>query len=131
MKKKILSCFILLLILIGCSGIQTQTAQNIALQIVAQRIGYQVAQNNPSIVPQAELIAKGILAGNTADLQKIALQAAISALTAQFPDDPLLAADIQLIVVGLNLNLPSATFSTADLAPLINAFLNGMAVANK
>ena len=111
--------------LVACAGLN-QPAEQVVLQIVAQRIGYQVAKNNPAIVPQAKLIAQGVLANQNADLSKLALQAAIDALINQFPNDPLLASDIQLIVSGLNLKIPTAKFDLAALTPIINAFISGL-----
>jgi hypothetical protein len=108
----------------GCAGVQ-QPASQIALQIVAQRVGYQVGKADPSIVPQAKLVAQGILASQTSDLAKVALNTAIASLTAQF-NDPLLTSDIQLIVTGLNLNIPTAKIDLTALTPLINAFLSGL-----
>jgi hypothetical protein len=120
---------------IGCAGIQSQPAEQIALQIVAQRIGYAVGHNNPAIVPQAKLIAQGITASGNADLTKVALQTAISALSKQFPNDPLLAADINLIVTGLGIgmyqpiNAPKLDLS--QVTPLINAFVSGLDIGSK
>jgi hypothetical protein len=111
---------------IGCAGITSQPAEQIALQIVAQRVGYAVGHNNPSIVPQAKLIAQGITASGNADLTKVALNTAISALSKQFPNDPLLASDIALIVSGLNLQLPATKIDLGQLSPLINAFVSGL-----
>lgn len=139
MRKKLLNNIVGLLyaiaIVVGlplaCSMPSVQTTENVALQIVAQRIGFNLAKNNPSIVPQVKLAAQGILSGNTADLQKMALQAGITALTFQFPGDPLLAADIQLIESGLNLSLPDVTLTTAQITPLVNAFIAGLDVGVK
>jgi hypothetical protein len=130
--KKLLISLLAVVFLISCSGIttSTQTMENIALQLAAQRIGYQVAKSNPSIVPQAKLVAQGILAGQTVDLQKAALQDAMVALTAQFRD-PLLLADAQIVITGLGLATPTVgqipiPLTSAQLTPIINAFIVGM-----
>jgi hypothetical protein len=128
--KKILISFIVVLMLAGCAGFQTQPAQNIALQIVAQRIGYYVGKNNPTLVPQAKLAAQGILASQTSDLAKAALQVGIDSLTKQF-NDPLLASDVQLIVSGLGLNLPNVKIDLTQLTPIINAFVSGLDIGSK
>jgi hypothetical protein len=136
MKKTLISiivafalAFMVLANFTGCASFQSQPAQNIALQIVAQRIGYYVGKNNASVVPQAKLIAQGVLASQDADATKIALAMAIGTLARQFPTDPLLGSDIELIVNGLGIRVPSSKIDLAVVTPLINAFISGMDIS--
>ena len=126
MKKGFLMAVLLMMVL-GCAGTPLQTSENVALQVVAQRVGYYVGKGNPAIAPQAKLIAQGIAANTDGDLAKAALDTALVALSTQFPD-PLLAADIKLIVSSLNLKVPAAKIDVSAIQPLITAFLNGLAI---
>lgn len=129
MKKTIMGIiFVSILITVGCGNIQIQPAEKIALQIVAQRVGYYVAKNNPSIVPQAVLVAQGIIASKDGVAAKIAINLAITELLKQFPNDPLLESDLRLIASGVKLDIPELKIDVAQLEPIITAFVNGMKV---
>jgi hypothetical protein len=121
----ILLSVIVLIGVLGCSTTPIKPAEQIALQIVAQRVGYVVAKENPSIAPQAKLIAQGILAANNSDLAKAALNTAIETLMTQIKD-PLLAIDVQAIISGLSLNIPSIKLDLTQVAPIVNAFISGI-----
>ena len=130
MKRPIIGIIIALIVFVmaGCSAIQVQPAENLALQIAAQRVGYYVAKNNPSIVSQATLVAQGVTATKESDAIKVAMNLAIAELVKQFPDDPLLESDLKLIASGIKLDIPAAKIDTSQLEPIIAAFINGMKV---
>ncbi len=125
--KKIFSAILLtiLCLVLGCSGLQ-QSRNDIAMQIVVQRVGYYVGKNNPAIVPQAKLVAQGIAASKDSALAKAALNTAIGGLSKQFNNDPLLEADLKLIAAGFKLEAPTVKIDLSQLSPLITAFVAGM-----
>jgi len=134
MKKiyfKLIGLVIAVMMFASCAAIQLQPAEEVAIQIVAQRVGYYVAKNNPTIVPQAKLIALGITASQDPDLMKIALNLAVKELAKQFPKDPLLASDLNLILGAIKINQPDIKLNLEQITPIINAFINGMDVAVK
>lgn len=131
MKKRVFAVLVGLMLFVGCAGFQLPSADQAAVQIVAQRIGYYVAKNNPSIVPQAKLIALGVTSSQDPELMKVALNLAVKELTKQFPTDPLLAADLNIIISSVKLNQPGIKLNLEQVTPIINAFINGMDVAVK
>lgn len=130
MKKAIIGMIITIIMLAGCANIQIQPAEKIALQIAAQRVGYYVAQERPDVVPQAILIARGIIADKESTALKIAFTLAVSELVKQFPNDPLLASDIKLIAQGIKIDIPETKLNMKELEPIINAFINGLKIGS-
>lgn len=128
--KKIFLVVIVLLFAIGCSGLQLHNSNDIALQIIAQRVGYYVGKNNPSVVPQAKLVAQGITASKDSAFAKSAINTALKELSKQF-HDPLLDADLKLIAAEFKLEAPNAKIDLSQLSPLITAFVAGMDAGTK
>lgn len=129
MKK---ACIIFaVIILAGCSAITFNTQEQIALQIVAQRVGYSIAKSNPSIAMQAKLVAQGILASDNSDVAKAAIDMAVKELVKQFPGDPLLESDLKLIVSGLQIDIPNVKIDIGQYKVVVNAFINGLDVGVK
>lgn len=130
MKKAIIGIIITIIMLAGCANIQIQPAEKIALQIAAQRVGYYVAQEKPDVVPQAILIAQGIIADKESTALKIAFTLAVNELVKQFPNDPLLASDIKLIAQGIKIDIPETKLNIKELEPIIAAFINGLTIGS-
>ena len=126
---KLFGVLIAIIMIVGCAGVKLPPAQSVTLQIVAQRVGYYVAKKNPEIVPQAKLVALGITASQDPELMKVALNLAIKELLKQFPADPLLASDVNLILSSLQISQPNTKLNLEEVIPIINAFVNGMDVA--
>lgn len=130
MKKSLIGIIIAIIMLAGCANIQIQPAEKIALQIAAQRVGYYVAQEKPDVVPQAILIAQGIIADKESTALKIAFTLAVNELVKQFPYDPLLASDIKLIAQGIKIDVPETKLNVKELEPIIAAFINGVKIGS-
>jgi len=124
-------CLLVVSLFAGCANLPLKDGEKVALQIIAQRVGYAVALKNPAIVPQATLVAQGIVAVKDGDVAKTALNLAITALANQFPNDPLLESDLRLLAAGLNLTLPTVPLDTSQIDPIMAAFINGMNVGVK
>lgn len=94
--------------------------------------GYLFAKNNPELKAGAVGVANGILValkgGSTNEAINAMLQQAI-AEWAEHLNDPLIQMNVLAIasMLNINLNLPSTSFSNAQIEALINGFLNGAA----
>jgi len=129
--KKFVAVLIGVLVLVGCSNIQFQGSDSVALQVVAQRIGYYVAKNNPQIVAPAKLAAKGLLTSQDSNIIKSSLNSAATELAKQFPKDPLLESDLKLIIASLKIKEPDTKLDLDKVAPLVEAFINGLEIGAK
>lgn len=128
-----------LVMLTGCAGVQFVQDNEIFSQLVARRAGYHLAKGNPDAASVAKTAAQPILAaietGSTATAVKAMIDAGVAELLKKY-DDPMLVADLQLIMSGLKFDGMGdgpidEKVKLAYMSNVVKAFLAGVEIAGR
>lgn len=128
--KRYLILIIAFLFLAGCSGIQFNTAENVALKVAARTAGYKVSQTNPELAALALPYAKGILAAkDNAELTDVLWPVAIKLITEKTVADPLVAASVADVLSLIDVPAATPEIKAENIRVALSAFVEGVELA--
>jgi len=130
MKKLIVIPFIMIF-LISCAGIQLNDTQSILGEIAARRLAYSLAKAHPEIIPTGIAICEGMM-GSSGDNLNALTYKALDLLVMKMGDDPMLQADLLLVLklTGMG-NIDAPIPNQALIKQAASAFKVGLEAAKE